>query len=287
MDTPIPKELDFIVKKSLKESESKMPNRSNFPKLFRVLAASTAACLVITVTGINSSQVFAKTMWKLPVIGSIVKVLTFREYTVTQNNFNANLKVPAIQGLKNKNLQNSLNEKYLAENKKLYKKFMTDMQELRKKGAGNEGVSSGYKVKTDNTSILSIERYYLTVAGSSQTEIEYDTIDKKNQILITLPSLFKNDSYVDIISQNILKQMKENMKKDPGKIYWIGSYPAQDHIKPFKKILENQNFYINNEGKLVICFNQFDVAPGVMGPVEFVIPTNILSHILVSNEYIK
>jgi len=32
--------------------------------------------------------------------------------------------VPAIEGLENKELQNSLNEKYLAENKKLYEEFM-------------------------------------------------------------------------------------------------------------------------------------------------------------------
>ncbi|MDU5177028.1 RsiV family protein, partial [Clostridium sp.] len=41
------------------------------------------------------------------------------------------------------------------------------------------------------------------------------------------------------------------------------------------------------EGKLVISFDKYEVAPGYMGVVEFVIPTEILSDSLVSNEYIK
>ncbi|MFB8736384.1 hypothetical protein ACEQPO_30285 [Bacillus sp. SL00103] len=37
----------------------------------------------------------------------------------------------------------------------------------------------------------------------------YDTIDKKNHVLITLPSLFKDDRYIDVISENIKEQNEE------------------------------------------------------------------------------
>ncbi len=49
----------------------------------------------------------------------------------------------------------------------------------------------------------------------------------------------------------------------------------------------NQNFYINKEGKFVISFDEYEVAPGYMGVQEFIIPTEIISNILVSDEYIK
>jgi hypothetical protein len=46
------------------------------------------------------------------------------------------------------------------------------------------------------------------------------------------------------------------------------------------------NFYINEDGKLVISFNEYDVAPGFMGVVEFVIPTDLIKDLLVSDYYI-
>ncbi|HBM75574.1 MAG TPA: anti-sigma factor, partial [Clostridiaceae bacterium] len=236
---------------------------------------------------INSSPAFALTLSKIPVVGNIVKVLTFREYNVDEGKYRADIKVPSIQGLKNKTLEDSLNEKYLAENKKLYEDFMAGMEDMKKKGGGHLGVDSGYVVKTDNDRILSIGRYVVNTVGSSSTTMKYDTIDKKNEILITLPSLFKDDRYVDIISESIKKQMIEQNKADENKIYWVAGVEDELPDELFDKIPKDQNFYINTEGKLVISFDKYKVAPGYMGIVEFVIPTEILSDDLVSNEYIK
>ncbi|WP_322020199.1 RsiV family protein [Clostridium butyricum] len=43
----------------------------------------------------------------------------------------------------------------------------------------------------------------------------------------------------------------------------------------FDKIKENQDFYINNDGNLVICFDEYEVAPGYMGTLEFIISDKI------------
>lgn len=284
MDVPIPVELDFVVKKALKESRSN--KKSNFKRI-RIAAASIVASVAILTVGVNSSPVFAAALSKVPVIDSIVKVLTFREYTVNEGKHKADIKVPSIQGLKNKSLENSLNEKYLSENKKLYEGFMADMAELKKKDDGHLGVKSGYVIKTDNKNILSVGRYVVNTVGSSSTTMKYDTIDKKNEILITLPSLFKDDRYVDVISENIKKQMIEQNKADKNKFYWVAGIEQKGNMELFEKISKEQNFYINAEGKLVISFNKYEVAPGYMGVIEFVIPTEALSDILVSNEYIK
>ena len=270
MDIPIPVELDFIVKKSLEDNGVKITNsRANF-KGIKIAAASIAAAVALFTVGVNSSPVFAASLSNVPVVGSIVKILTFREYTVNEDSYNADIKVPSIQGLENKDLENSLNDKYLTENKKLYEEFIADMEDMKNNGDGHLGVSSGYVVKTDNDKLLSIGRYVVNTVGSSSTTMKYDTIDKQSEILITLPSLFKNDSYVNIISENIKKQIEKDVDMDL-----------------FEKISKDQNFYINSEGKLVISFDKYEVAPGYMGVVEFVIPTEILSDSLVSNEYIK
>lgn len=288
MDIQIPDELDFIVKKALKDSgvDISRKKRTGLQKS-AIVAASLAASLVLLTLGVNTSQSFAESLSKVPVVGSIVKLVTFREYKLDNKNYNADIKVPAIEGLENKELESSLNEKYLAENRGLYEQFMKDISELDKNGEAHMGVSSGYQLITDNDTIFSVQRYVLTTAGSSYTELKYDTIDKKKQVLITLPSLFKDDSYVDVISDNILDQMRDQMKGDEGKIYWIDEQVEEGLTEAFERIDKDQGFYINPQGKLVISFDKYSVAPGYMGNPEFVIPTDVISKILVGNEYIK
>lgn len=285
LDTPIPNELDFVVRKAIKQGRNKMKMKKNIKKT--VAAAASIAVLTVGITaGVNANPVFAENLSKVPVVGGIVKVLKFKEFDVNENGYNANIDVPKIDGLDDKGLENSLNEKYLEENTKLYNQFMTDMEELEKAGGGHMGVDSGFVVKTDNDEILSVGRYVVNTVGSSSTIFKYDTIDKKNQVLITLQSLFKDDSYIEIISKNIKEQMIENNKADENKIYWVEGV-QEDGFDLFEAISNTQNFYINEGGNLVISFDKYEVAPGYMGVLEFVIPTEILSDILVGNNYIK
>ena len=288
-DIPIPSELDFIVKKAFKENGVNINRKSNRLKSASILAASVAAAIVLLTVGVNTSPVFAETLSKVPIVGGIVKVLTFKVYTVHEDNFQANIKVPEIQGLENKELQNSLNEKYLEENKRLYEEFMKDIEAVKALGGGHMGIDTGYQIKTDNDFILSIGRYFVNTAGSSSTTFQYDTIDKQKQILITLPSLFKDDSYIELISQNIKEQMLQQIKTEEDKVYWVegGNSESIPDSEFFKAIAKDQSFYITDSGKLIISFNKYDVAPGYMGTPEFEIPTEIIIPVLVGDEYIK
>lgn len=83
--------------------------------------------------------------------------------------------------------------------------------------------------------------------------------------------------------------MITQMEKDSNVTYWVKDPNKKDDnsIDPFEKIKPNQNFYINKDHKLVIVFDKYDVAPGYMGIVEFVIPTDVLKDVLVSHEYLK
>lgn len=287
LDTPIPKELDSMVKNILKEKNLYKKKRKNIYRRVAVIAASIVASIAILTVGINTNQAFASTLSKIPVVGGIVKVLTFKEYTVNEDRFKANIKVSSIEGMENKVLENSLNEKYLAENKKLYEEFIAEMDEMKESKNGNLVVDSGYMVMTDTDRLLSIGRYVLRVTGSSSTILKYDTIDKKEEILITLPSLFKDNRYVEVISENIKEQMREKMRENDGYVYWIDVEEDEEFIEPFEQISPNQNFYITQDGKLVISFDKYEVGPGMMGVQEFVIPTEVIADILVSNEYIK
>lgn len=41
--------------------------------------------------------------------------------------------------------------------------------------------------------------------------------------------------------------------------------------KYFQNVDENTGFYLNEEGKTVVCFGKYEIAPGFMGAQEFVI----------------
>ena len=286
-EIPIPEELDFVVKKAFRDSGVYKTRTKTIYKKLGVTAASLAIATGILTVGVNSSPTFAYELSKIPVVNSIVKVLTFKEYKIDEDKYKADIKVPSIEGLENKTLEDSLNEKYISENKKLYEDFIDDMEEMKEIDDGHLGIETGYVVKTDNENIFSIGRYVVNTVGSSSTTFEYDNIDKKNEILITLPSLFKDNKYIEIISENIKEQMREQMNLDSKKVYWIADESGNSNMDIFKEIDENQNFYINDKAQLVISFNKYEVAPGYMGIVEFTIPTDILSDVLVSNEYIK
>jgi hypothetical protein len=106
-------------------------------------------------------------------------------------------------------------------------------------------------------------------------------------VLVTLPSLFKDKSYIKVISENIKQQMKDQMKHEEGKIYWL----TEEDMDPFKQIDENQSFYITKDHKtkdhkLRILFDKYEVTPGYMGNIEFEIPTNVISNLLIGRRYI-
>ncbi|WP_045516269.1 RsiV family protein [Neobacillus niacini] len=272
-NTPIPDDLDFIVKKALKQKTKK-----NVNKMKRLIGIGAAA--LIFITGINASPNLANALSEVPIVGSLIKVLTFTEFKVDEETAKMEIKVPAITNMENKTLESTLNKKYLAESKKLYNDFMAEIEEVKKNGGGHLGVESGYDVKTDNDQILAVGRYVVSTVNS-YSEYTYDTVDKKNELLIILPSLFKDDSYMNLINENIKEQMRLQMDRDPDKFYWL------DDEMGFKTIAKDQSFYINDEGKLIIVFNKYEVAPGYMGVCEFTIPTDVISNALASKEYIK
>ena len=277
----IPDELEFLVRTTIKEQEKKMKRKNIINK--SVIAAAVAG--VVFVGSINLSSEISYALSEVPVLGSIVRVLTFKTFELKDNNFDAQLKTPAIEGLDSK-LEAMLNEKYLDENQKLYDDFMKEIDELKKADMeeAHMGIASGYEVKTDTDKLLVIGRYVVNTVGPSSTTIKYDTIDKQNKILITLPSLFKDEAYIDIISENIKAQMKEQMK-DENNVYWLEDEMMGD--ENFSKIDKNQSFYITKDNQLVIAFDKYEVAPGYMGNPEFIIPSELLKDVLVSEEYIK
>ena len=273
----IPKELEMIVEKNLQRPQKK---KRKWP----IFLASAAAATLLFTAGLNTSPTMAKSLADVPIIGPVVKVLTFTEYEMVKDKYSADIKVPQISGSSSE-IQ-ALNEKYAAEGKELYEQFKTEIEEME---AGNMAVNSGYTVQTDTDELLSFGRYVEVTVVSSSTVMKYTTIDKKSETVITLPSLFKDDRYIEIINTYIEDHLRNRMIDTKGdEMYWIGGTEYHDaSMGVFEGITPEQNFYITDAGKLVMSFNDYEIAPGFMGVVTVEIPTELLQDVLMSNQYIK
>ena len=279
-DIEIPEELKQIVSRSIETAKMEKPKNSS---TFKKWGAGVVAAAAIFVASVNMSPTLAQALSTVPVLGQIVHVVTFQEITIEEDTYNVDLKIPNVTGLTNKELENSLNEKYIAENKALYEGFQKGMEALKEVGGGHLGVVSTYEIVTDTDEILSISRYEANIVGSSSTTMRTDTIDKKNEVLITLPSLFKDKGYIETISTYIKDEMRKEMAADEMNMYWIAS---EEEIG-FESIRPDQTFSITADHKLTISFDKYEVAPGSMGVITFEIPTDVIKEDLISDYYIK
>ena len=267
-DIKIPNRLDQVVNETIRNFEREKNLNKNMMIMKRLGIGTTAAAMALTL-GINTNQVFAENLESIPVVGGIVKVINFQNYTVNDGNKNADINVPNIQGLKNNDLQLSMNNQFIEDGKALYNKIIDSN--------GKISINSNFKIITDNDKYLTIKVETSQVEASGCNTVKYYTIDKEKQCVLTLEGLFEGTNYVDVISSNIKEQMREQMKNDKNKLYFIDDENIDN--SDFEKIDKNQNFYINNNGEIVISFDEYEVAPGYMGVVEFTIPNSVINSI--------
>ena len=94
----IPKELQSAVEQLVKSEEIKetAKGRNKIIK-FRYAATAAAVLLTVLIIGLNTNQAFAQGMAELPLVGSLIKVLTVRSYHEVKDNMEFEVNIPEIQ----------------------------------------------------------------------------------------------------------------------------------------------------------------------------------------------
>lgn len=242
---------------------------------------SAAAVLAIVLILPNTSQTAAAAMQQIPLLGNLFKITTVREYQVDEERNMANVKVPQVEvqdstdgntdadtAAQAKKSADAINFDIEEETNKLIDEFKESM----KNEEGYQDIYIDSKVLTDNDRLFSLELILYQGAGSGYEQHKHYTVDKLTGKELTLKELCGND-YVDTISEEVKKQMKQQMAADESVKYWLDDPDVPEWN--FDKIAEDQDFYVDAEGHVVICFNEYDVAPGSMGCVEFTMPQTV------------
>lgn len=132
----------------------------------------------------------------------------------------------------------------------------------------NEATAS-YEIKYQRGAIVS---FVVTVVqnGDSASEEKYfynlDLLNGKNVVLSDL----LGNNYSDVANVQILRQMKERVKENPGYVYWgVTDEGGLEGFEGFTSVNADTKFYINAAGHVVIVFDNYEIAPGFMGAQEF------------------
>ncbi len=265
------------------EQAKKDSAKSHNVVIFQRIIATAAAFLMAFIILPNTSGNVAYAMSQIPMLGKLVEVVTFRDYQYEDERNTANVEVPELTAVeedvveqKKETLQKTMdeiNEEIQTITEPFIEEFKTNLE--------NE---EGYQDLIVESEVINTTSEYFTLklicytANASGTEWNYYyTIDLNTGERLTLKNIFKEGAdYVTPISENIKIQMEEQMAADENVYYWL--YDEMEEFN-FKQIAENQSFYINENGEVVISFNEGDVAPMYMGVVEFVIEEDVINNI--------
>ena len=246
----------------------------------RRTGGSAAAAMLALCIAVNASPDAAALLADIPVLGQVVRIFSFREYQDSQNGIELKLSSPHISGLGDSEAEERINTLFDEYADKIIAQYEADVAAVAGKEEGHISISSSYSVPVDSDRQLTVAIDTTIIMASSQQCTTYYNIDKQTGELVPLSGLFKDGAdYVTVISDEIKRQMRAQMDADDDVYYWLDS-DVEDWN--FTSIAQDQQYYVNENGELVISFDKYDIAPGYMGSVSFTIPKDVLSDIVLT-----
>lgn len=208
----------------------------------------------------------------------------FKTYAFGQNGAEARIETLTISGLGNAALENQLNDLLAKDSQAAYEVYQQAQTQAQEAGEDTHfALDMDYTIKTDSAQILAIEAAESQSAGSGSLSRSYYNVSKEEHKLLTLADLFQNNDYLQVISKDIMAQMTQRMHADDSQMYTLKN---AENPEGFDTIDANQDFYINAQGQLVICFDKYEVAPGYMGAQEFIVSFDSIADLLKENSAI-
>lgn len=276
------------VPEGLEEKVNKAVRKAKRVHGFRVLATVAAAAVLTLVILPNTTASIAYAMGNIPIIGELFQVVTFRNYKYEDGRFNADVEIPQLVAKDiepeegTAGISEKLDETIKQVNFDIEK--MTEQLVEEFEAAAGLGESYGdleihHEVVTDNERYFALKLFIYYGAGSGTQSSKIYTIDKLTGQQVQLADLFlEGSSYNELISENIRAQMRIRMAADGSRHYWVDQEEMPD--LNWQGLKEEENFYFDKEGNLVIVFDEYEVAPGYMGIQEFTVEKAVYEELL-------
>lgn len=282
---PIPDELDNIVEAAVTRAENmeagKGMKRSTKRKFrgLRVAAIVCAAASVFCIIMLNVNKSFAMAVKKVPIIGHLAAVVTWVDYEDENENRVINIKLPKIESSSRDDLENRINNEIRVKINTVVKEAEERAEEYRQAFLATGGSEADwhpleiyvdYEVKCNENNILSFVITKAESYASVYAEKYYYNIDMETGRELKLSDMLGPD-YIEISNEIIKKSIEERMSTDENAMFFgYGEDDSFANMK-FETITDETKFYINENEQAVVVFDKYEIAPGYMGFVEFVI----------------
>lgn len=237
-------------------------------KTVRRTVAGIAAALALFVTIPNVSASAASVMGSLPVLGPVVQVLTFRHYTEDTANIHADVAVPQVEG--SGKAAAEVNAQVQAYTDRLLSQFKDDCKTL---GTSYESLDVTYQVVSDTDSWFTLRVDGLATQASGYEFSKIYNINKTSDQVVILDGLFREGTdWQSVLNTELRRQMQAQMADPSGEKSYF--------MEEFKGVDKSQNYYFNQDGNLVLAFDEYTIAPGSMGAPEFTIAKDVYRNLL-------
>ena len=247
---------------ALEEESPAQPRRGGRRGRWRAWSAAAAVTLLVALPNVSGSA--AKTMEQVPVLGSLVRVVTLRNYFYDDGHSSADVSVPQVDGAGQAG--DDVNQAIQENIYQLLDEFYADVDQIAQ-GGGYQGLSVSYDVVTDNEHWFTLRVNAVRTQGSSDEMLRYYHINKDTGKVATLSSLFPEDSdYVAVLSQQV---------KD-----WLKGREDAFFYQEFTSIDPEQSFYWGEDGSLVLAFDEGSVLPAASGNPEVTIPAQVVQQLM-------
>ena len=281
---------DEQIEKMKRQIEQGKRDRNKVRRRNASIRWGTAAAAIVALFVIlpNTSASVAYAMSRIPLLGRLVDVVTYRDYSYEDEHHNAQITVPEIvvqlpEGGEEvlpemqENMARTA-EEINAQMQQISGQLITEFEEGLKYEESYQDMIVDSEIVSSTENYFSLKLICYEGSGSGAEWDYFYTIDLNTGKLLSLSDLFVADAdFITPVSNNIKDQMRAQMAEDSMKMYWV-DYTDMPELN-FEAIMEETSFYLNDEGNLVICFNEGDVAPMYMGCVEFVVPKEAVEHI--------
>ncbi len=253
---------EFVFQAALFYDNSNSGQKTRGARIAKRLTTSTLGMILGGIFVLNVMPSVADAASEL----TSINILTIRSLNLSWGSSSVDIQSPEFGGDDAEEL-NSAVKNYTDEAKEKFLWYFS------RKYNGYVGEDMRYTVIRDDERYF-IARFNVTVnAGGSLDYSRWIVYGKEEGKVLELSDLFKEGSdYIGIISAEILEQMKFRNEYEGGSFFVDGS-------DAFTEISEDANFYIDSFDRLVIVFDEYEVAPGSMGSPEFYIPNRILTDI--------
>ena len=256
---PLPEDYAGRVFQTCAALEENRPRKRRPYRWMAWAAAVLALCIAVP----NVSPAAAASMADLPVLGAIVRVVTFRSYIYDDGFHSADVSVPELAGSQ---AAQKVNEQVRDYTDRLMGAFEETCEaELGQEGYLGLDVTSSVVTDSDTWFTLRVDAVETQASGYQFSRFYH--IDKAADRVAILGDLFREDAdWSAVLTREVRRQMEERMAADSGASY----FPEE-----LTEIGPEQNFYFNESGELVLVFDEYTIAPGSMGMPEFTIPAEV------------